>query len=137
MIKQQWLKIVFVSLFFLGCDGLDSSFDKNDGSGGSGKPQPPAQKPTVCQFDFAKTCWADSAAQITSCLGEESVSEETFSKTKEFCTNDDGKLVAFANPATMFAVPMDMNNTPIDFRVFPDSVNECLRVTGKIGRAHV
>ncbi|MCC6137472.1 MAG: hypothetical protein IT287_02490 [Bdellovibrionaceae bacterium] len=131
--NRKILGLVFTSFvtvgLLVGCDSLDSSFGKDDASGG-GAPTPPAQKPSVCEFDFAKTCWADSAAQITSCLGETTGSEETFSKGKEFCTNDDGKLIAFANPNAMFAVPFDVNNAPIDFRVFPDSVNECLRVTG-------
>lgn len=112
----------------LGCDGLNSSYDK--GNAGSGSPTPPpAQKPTVCEFDFSKTCWSESAEQITACMGD-GTATETFNQTKEFCTNDEGKLVAFANPAIQFSVPVDPNNTPIDFRVFPDSVNECLRVKG-------
>lgn len=118
--------VMLVGVF--GCDGLNSSYDKQNGSGGGPNPTPP-QKPTVCNFDFAKTCWAESAEQLTACLGD-GKSQESFSQGKEFCTNNDGKLVAFANPSAQFALPLDVNNTPIDFRVFPDSVNECLRVKG-------
>lgn len=125
--KKALTLLIFAGL--LGCDGLNTSFDKgNAGSGGAPTP-PPAQKPTVCAFDFSKTCWADSAKQITACLSD-GTSEETFSQGKEFCTNTEGKLVAFTNPQMQFALPLDVNNTPIEFRVFPDSVNECLRVKG-------
>lgn len=120
---------VMALVLMAGCDGLNSSYKPNNGAGGGETPNIGPEKPKMCAFDFAKTCWAESAAQITSCIPQ-SQSEETFSQTKEFCTNTENKLVAFANPETMFTVPMDPNNTPIDFRVFPDSVNECLRVQG-------
>ncbi len=127
------MKHVLVSVVALvllaGCDGLNSSYKPNNGQGGDGAPNIGSEKPKACQFDFAKTCWAESAAQITNCLPQ-SNSEETFSQTKEFCTNTEGKLVAFANPGMMFSLPMDPNNTPLDFRIFPDSVNECLRIQG-------
>lgn len=123
------LFFVAALVFISGCDGLNSSYKLNNGNGGNTTPDIGLQKPKVCQFDFAKTCWAESATQITSCLST-NTGDETFSQTKEFCTNEDGKLVSFANPQIMFAVPMDPNNTPIDFRIFPDSINECLRVQG-------
>lgn len=123
--KKALTLLVFAGV--LGCDGLNTSFDKG-GSGGGSNP-PISQKPTVCEFDFSKTCWAESAEQITSCLGD-GVAPEAFSHSKEFCTNNEGKLVAFANPAAQFSSPLDINNVQIDFRVFPDSVNECLRVKG-------
>jgi hypothetical protein len=122
------LSILISTIFLFGCDGLNSSFKKNGSEGGVNNP-PVTQKPGVCKFDFSNTCWAESMQKVTSCLGT-SPTGEVFSETKEFCTGPTGKLVAFSNPAEMFGVPFDSNYTPIDFRVFPDSVKECLSVSG-------
>jgi len=121
--------IGFVCLL-LGCDNLNSSFDRN-GDPSGGVPQIPqiAQKPKECNFDFTKTCWQDSVEKITSCLETESTGE-VFTHSKEFCSNSEQKIVAFANPQDLFAAPMSSVTTPIDFRIFADGINECLHVSG-------
>lgn len=121
---------VGVLCLLVGCDGLNSSFDKNNNQSGQVPQTPPVtKKPVSCNFDFAKTCWADSVAEITACL-DPIESEEIFNQTKEFCSNAEQKITAFSNPQSLFALPFDIHTTPIDFRIFPDSVNQCLRVTG-------
>lgn len=125
--------LVVCSILTFGCDGLNSSFGKNKGSSVITNKPPVSEKPVACTFDFSNTCWEESAMEIMSCLdttSEEEKSQEIFNDTKEFCKNSGDKTILFENPQQMFALPVDVNNTPFDFRVFPDGKHECLRVQG-------
>ncbi|MCB9073098.1 MAG: hypothetical protein H6623_05720 [Bdellovibrionaceae bacterium] len=124
-----------VSFILFGCDGLNASFKKNNATAGT-PPPPIVQKPGVCKFDFNNTCWAQSIKKITSCLGS-GAQNEIFSENKEFCTSSGGKLTAFSAPQKMFLQPFDSNFNPIDFRILPDSIKECLHVQGTANKFQV
>jgi len=108
------------------CDGVNSSMDNNM----LPPPNPPVvEKPSKCVVNFANSCWVATIKKVTECLNGFS-GKDTFSASKEFCSNVNGKLVSFQSPLDMFLKPFDTMSTPIEFKVLPDHVNECFRVSG-------
>lgn len=118
---------ILLPIFVAACDGLNSSFKKDNGP--QAKPIP-IQKPTSCKMDFSQTCWAKTIKKVTECITQQNTAD-TFSADKEFCSNaTSNKLVHFQSPADIFTRPFDMLHSQLTFKVYPDSVNECFSVSG-------
>jgi len=120
------LPLILLPLFIAACDGVNSGMT-------TGPVPPVEQKPTACKMDFAQTCWAKTVETITDCLKKTAaVGTDLFSADKEFCSNSaSNKLVQFRSPADIFTNPIGMfHDQELNFKVYPDSINECFNVTG-------
>jgi hypothetical protein len=124
---MRFLPLLLLPLFIVACDGVNSSFKKDTPP----EPKPtPIEKPTSCNMDFSQTCWSKTIKKVTECLGKNG-SHDTFSVDREFCSNSaSDKLVHFQSPADIFTRPFDMLHSQLNFKVYPDSVNECFSVSG-------
>ncbi len=121
------LPLVLLPLFIAACNGLNSSFSNRTGDG---LPEID-EKPTACKMDFSQTCWSKTVETITSCIRNGGT--DLFSADGNFCSNATSKkLIHFQSVTDMFARPMDfLHATPgVNFKVYPDSVNECFSVSG-------